>query len=261
MTEGQGTPWRTAIAEATADGVSVRGYDLLSELTGKIGFSDMVYLLFTGELPSEGQAKMIDALFVCCAEHGISPSTTVSRFIQAAGVPIQCSVAAGVMMFGDIHGGAGEAFCREIQALVGDARESGQSIEAAASAFVASRKRIAGYGHPQHPDGDPRTPLLFRLADEYGVTGDHIAMTRAVEDALAAKLGRRIAANIDAAVGAIVADLGLDWRLARSLIVVPRTAGLFAHAYEEAIREPGWRQIPLDEISYDGPAARRRSVE
>ena len=44
--------------------------------------------------------------------------------------------------------------------------------------------------------------------------------------------------------------------LARAFIVVPRTAGLFAHAFEESVREPGWRQITLDQVEYDGPALR-----
>ncbi len=100
-------PWCSAIAEFKPDGVSVRGYDVLSELTGKIDFGSMVYLLLTGDLPKGNESKMINAVFVAVADHGISPSSTVTRFIQAAGVPIQCSVATGVMMFGDIHGGAG----------------------------------------------------------------------------------------------------------------------------------------------------------
>ncbi|MGI4748704.1 MAG: citrate/2-methylcitrate synthase, partial [Janthinobacterium lividum] len=200
-------------------------------------------------------SKVINALFICCAEHGISPSTTVTRFVQAAGVPIQCAVAAGVMMFGDIHGGAGEEFARDIMALVAQAHEDGQDFDMVADAYVAAHKRISGYGHPQHPSGDPRTAVLFDLAEREGVAGDHIAMTRAVENAIERKRGRRIGANIDAAVGAISADLGLDWRVSRACIVVPRTAGLFAHAQEEMVREPGWRQIPLSEIKYDGPAA------
>lgn len=80
------------------------------------------------------------------------------------------------------------------------------------------------------------------------------AHKRTSGDSCTAVLFRRIAANIDAAVGAIAADLGLDWRVSRACIVVPRTAGLFAHAHEEMMREPGWRQIPLSAIGYDGPS-------
>lgn len=250
-------PWTSAIAEFRPEGVSVRGYDVLGELTGKIDFGAMVYLLLTGELPKGHEAKMINAVFVAVADHGISPSSTVTRFIQAAGVPIQCSVAAGVMMFGDIHGGAGQEFARNVSELVKQARAEGKPFEEVATAYVMTHKRIDGFGHPQHPQGDPRTKVLFGLAEEYGCAGDHIAMTRAMEAALEKRARRPIPANIDSAIGAIACDLGLDWRLARALLVIPRTAGLFAHAHEEMTREPGWRQVPMDQIAYDGPPPRK----
>lgn len=252
-------PWRTSIADVKDDAITVRGYDLVSELAGKISFAEMVYLLFKGSLPSPGQARMIDALFICCAEHGISPSSTVSRFIQAAGVPIQCSVAAGVMMFGDIHGGAGQEFCRNLQELIRKAEESGRDFGDVAREFVSAHKRVDGFGHPQHRNGDPRVSRLFAIAEECGVAGSGIGMTRALETAIEQKVGRRIHANIDAAVGAISADLGIGWALSRAMIVVPRTAGLFAHCHEEMMREPGWRQIPLSQVEYDGPPAGTRS--
>ncbi len=248
--------WRTAIAEATDTGMTVRGYDVINDLAGKIDFGQMVYLLFKGEIPRGNESKMINAIFVCSAEHGISPSSTVTRFIQAAGVPIQCAVAAGAMMFGDIHGGAGEQFSRYIQQLVKDAQASGRKFDEVAEEYVRTHKRLEGFGHPQHPSGDPRTDLLFGLAKRWGLAGPHIEMTRALERALKKKVGRSIPANIDAAIGATVSDLGFDWRLARAFIVVPRTAGLFAHAFEEQVREPGWRQIKLDQIEYDGPETR-----
>jgi len=250
-------PWCSAIAEFKPDGVSVRGYDVLSELTGKIDFGSMVYLLLTGDLPKGNESKMINAVFVAVADHGISPSSTVTRFIQAAGVPIQCSVAAGVMMFGDIHGGAGQEFARNVQELVKKAKAASRSFDDVAREFVMANKRIDGFGHPQHPQGDPRTKVLFALADEYGCSGDHIAMTRAMERALEARARRPIPANIDSTIGAIASDLGLDWQLARALLVIPRTAGLFAHAHEEMTREPGWRQVPMDDIEYDGPPSRK----
>lgn len=246
-------PWTTAIAEYTHDGVCVRGYDVLGELVGKIDFGSMVYLLLKGELPKGNESKMINAVFVAVADHGISPSSTVTRFIQAAGVPIQCSVAAGVMMFGDIHGGAGQDFARNVQDLVKEAQSTGRSFDEVATAFVKAHKRLDGFGHPQHREGDPRTKVLFALAEDFGVAGPHIAMTRAMEKALEARARRPIPANIDSAIGAIASDLGLDWRLARALLVIPRTAGLFAHAHEEMTREPGWRQVPADQIGYDGP--------
>ncbi|MGY6271361.1 citryl-CoA lyase [Achromobacter denitrificans] len=246
--------WKTSIAEATDEGMIIRGYDVLEDLVGKIDFGALVYLLYKGELPQGNESKMINALFICSAEHGISPSSTVTRFVQAAGVPIQCAIAAGAMMFGDVHGGAGQEFSRLIQQLVADS--AGKDFDQVAHQFVRAHKRIDGYGHPQHPSGDPRGKVLFDLAQRYGLAGEHIRMARAIERALVEKTGRPLLANIDAAIGAIISDMGFDWRVARAFIVVPRTAGLFAHAAEEQVREPGWRQITLDQIEYDGPARR-----
>jgi len=258
MVEANRKYWQTSIAEATEDGVLIRGYDMLTELVGKVDFGALVYLLLKGELPEGNEAKMINAIFICSAEHGISPSSTVTRFIQAAGVPIQCSVAAGAMMFGDIHGGAGQEFSRNIQKLVLDTDRSQTPYENAAREYVQQQKRIDGFGHPQHKSGDPRTKVLFALAKSYGIAGSHVRMTEALEQALIEKTNRPILANVDAAVGAIISDMGFDWRVARAFIVIPRTAGLFAHAFEEETREPGWRKIPLDEVEYDGPTLRSK---
>lgn len=248
--------WRTSIAEAHDEGMIIRGYDVLEDLVGKIDFGSLVYLLYKGELPQGDESKMINALFICSAEHGISPSSTVTRFVQAAGVPIQCAVATGAMMFGDVHGGAGQEFSRSIQELVRETNESGRNFDEVASEFVHRHKRIDGFGHPQHPSGDPRGKALFGFAQKYRVAGDHVRMTQALERALVERAKRPLLANIDAAIGAIISDMGFDWRVARAFIVVPRTAGLFAHALEEQTREPGWRQITLDQIEYDGPGRR-----
>ena len=78
-TEKKKSEWRTAIAEATSDGVQVRGYDVVKDLIGKIDFGAMVYLLLKGELPKGNEGQMINAIFVSVADHGISPSSTVSR--------------------------------------------------------------------------------------------------------------------------------------------------------------------------------------
>lgn len=253
--------WMSAVSEARPDGVTVRGYDVLTDLVGRIDFASMVYLLFKGELPTPGQAKMINTLFVCFADHGISPSTTPARFMQSAGTPIQIGVATGVMMFGDIHGGAGEALSKNLQELVQKCKDEGRTIEDVAEEYVAAHKRIDGFGHPQHPDGDPRPPVLFAQAEKYGVAGDHIAMVRAIEKAIEKKKGRKIACNIDGGMAACVCDLGFDWRLARAFVCIPRTAGLFAQCYEEMLRFPGWRQISLDQCGYDGPARRSLTDE
>ncbi len=79
--------WRTAIAYKTKDRIVVRGYDL-NDLVGNLSLTEMAYLVWRGELPSEEHARMLDALLVSLAEHAFSPSSAASRFVASGGVPL-----------------------------------------------------------------------------------------------------------------------------------------------------------------------------
>src|SRR4051794_3874576 len=104
-------PWRTGLGQVGPDRIIVRGYDL-ADLIEHIDFASMVQLLLVGRLATTGERRVINAMFVAVAEHSISPSSTTTRFVAASGVPLQACVAAGLLTFGDIHGGAGEEYAR-----------------------------------------------------------------------------------------------------------------------------------------------------
>jgi citrate synthase len=251
--------WRTAIAYGDKHAVVLRGYDL-AELVGQVSFAEAFLLLATGELPPPGHAKLLDALMVSVLDHGIVPSSIVTRYLASAGSPIQAAVAGGVMAFGDTYGGACEQLGEQLAQHVPEIR-AGRETEAAAAAvivghFVALRRKVPGYGHALHPEGDPRVPRLYRIADANGVTGDHSQLAQAVEAELLRAKGRKLPMNQDGAIGALGLDMGLDWRLLRALAFMPRSAGLAVHAVEEMTREAGWRHVPDEEITYDGPPRR-----
>lgn len=251
--------WRTAIACGDRDSVVLRGYDL-AELVGQVGFAEAWLLLATGERPPPGHAKLLDAMMVSVLDHGIVPSSIVTRYLASAGTPIQAAVAGGVMAFGDTYGGACEQLGRELAVHVPELRAGRETLQEAAAAIVghfASRKlKVPGYGHALHPEGDPRVPRLYRIADAHGVSGDHSRLAFAVQEELQRSRGRKLPMNQDGALGALGLDMGLDWRLLRALAFVPRSAGLAVHAVEEMTREAGWRHVPDEEITYDGPPRR-----
>jgi citrate synthase len=256
--------WKTELAFGDADSISVRGYDV-NELMEHLDFGEMVYLLIRGELPKRNEGRMMNALLIATADHGIAPATVVSRYITAAGSPIQASMAAGLLSFGDIQGGAMEALARELQASV--SAGDGKGVVSVAGAFVdgfrGRQERVPGFGHPLHPGGDPRVPALLRLADQYSVSGPHVELVRAVEEVLAKRLGKRLPLNIDGAFAAVGSDLGFDWRVVRGLILMSRAAGLAAHHLEELKTGKPWRVMPpanftleYEEPYYEGPAKR-----
>ena len=55
--------WNTSITKIEPNKISIRGYPLV-QLLGKVSYSQMVYLLFKGELPEENIGKMIEAILV-----------------------------------------------------------------------------------------------------------------------------------------------------------------------------------------------------
>jgi len=252
--------WRTAIADTSDHSdIRIRGYSLL-DLIEHVDFASAVYLVLVGELPTDGQRRMLDMLLVSAIDHGVAPSAAVSRVISASGVPVQAAVAGGLLTLGDIHGGAGEDYARMLADLVADHGRQRSDWRPVADDVVtglrAARRRLPGYGHPLHPDGDPRAPRLVGAAHRLGVAGPHIALATALEDALAATSGRRIPLNIDGALGSVMLDLGFSWHHARPLCIISRACGLAAHAIEERTRERGWRGIRVDAVAYDGPPPR-----
>lgn len=261
---GDAQTWSTGIAEVQEDEVVVKGY-LLSDLVGKVTYTDSVFLVLTGELPSAERRQMLDAIFVALIEHGISPSTIITRMLASCGTPTQAAIAGGVLSIADWHGGSGEQLAETLAAVVAEARAGGDepgadALRERAAALVAdyrSRKeRFEGFGHPQHKGGDPRAELLFGIAERLGVAGAHTTLVRLLDEEIASSLGRRLPVNITGAIAALLLDLGFPWRAIRGMVITPRTAGLLAHVIEELDAGGRWRHASADQVTYTGPPPR-----
>jgi citrate synthase len=97
---------------------------------------------------------------------------------------------------------------------------------------------------------------LLELADGWGLSGFYTAITRQVEGRLQEQAGLPLPMNVDAALAALVSDLGLHWRYARAIFVIARSAGLAAHVAEELEHgKPMEFAIPTP-VHYTGPADR-----
>jgi len=98
--------WRTSITKVEPNRLTTRGY-LQEDLIGNISFSEMVYLLIKGNMPSKNEAKMMEAVLVSFCDHGITPPSTQSaRLMASAGSPIHACMAGGLLAFGKNHAGA-----------------------------------------------------------------------------------------------------------------------------------------------------------
>jgi citryl-CoA lyase len=242
--------WNTKISKVSEKGAVVRGYDV-SQLVGKITFTDLICLLLKGELPKSGERELLDAIFVSAAEHGIQvPSITAARIVQSAGNPINTSVAAGVLSIGDYHGGAVEQAAKLFQ------ENAAKSAAELVKQMVSRKERLPGYGH-KHYDQDPRVAPLFALAEKHRLAGKHIQFAREVDKELCDQTKKVLHLNIDGAIAAIISDLGFPWQAARAFFIIPRTAGIAAHVVEERTSGEVYRREDDSNVSYSGPADRK----
>jgi succinyl-CoA synthetase alpha subunit len=250
--------WHSAITRIEPNKVAVRGYDI-AELMGRVSFGAAVYLILTGELPSPPIARLMDAILVSSIDHGATPPSALSaRTVASTGATLSASVAAGIMSINRHHGGAIEDCARQLKAIADRAaRESISFHEAAARTLATMREageRMPGFGHRLHTK-DPRTARLFELARDAGVDGIHMQAARAVEKAFA-DAKKSLPINVDGAIGAILADLGMNPAVFNGIFMIARTPGLIAHVIEEKTRERPMRRIDPVNHGYDGPSPR-----
>jgi citrate synthase len=246
---------------STADRIVVRGHDLTGELLGKASLGDVAFLELKGRLPTTQESVVFNAITVTLVEHGMTPSAIAAR-LTYYGAPesLQGAVAAGLLGIGDRFGGSAEAAARMLQEALGDAAPAAD-LHPLASAIVSrykeSKEPIAGLGHPIHKPIDPRTPRLFEIAAENGLSGRYVDLMQLVGEEASRSYGRPLPVNATGAIGAIASELGIPWRVCRGLAVMARAIGLVAHLQEE-MEEPLapeiWSRIEGESSSHLRPS-------
>src|SRR5207248_9557903 len=125
---------------------------------------------------------------------------------------LSAAVAAGIMSINRHHGGAIEDCARQLKAIADRATRESISVEEAANRSLAEMRergeRMSGFGHRVHTK-DPRTARWVELAREAGVDGVHMKAARAGEKSFA-DAKNALPINVDDAIGAILADVGMD---------------------------------------------------
>jgi citrate synthase len=249
----------SAICGSTDAAIWVRGRDLVAGLMGKIGFTDYVWLLVTGAMPTSAQSRILDATLVAIAEHGLVPSVQAARMtLAAAPEALQGAVAAGLLGCGSVILGSAEAAGRFFAEIIG--KGEGEGAEAAATALVrqyrSERRAIPGFGHPLHSKSDPRAERLLAIAQEAGIAGAYVDMARRVERLLPELTGKPLKLNVSGAIPAVLLDAGYPLLALKGVPLLARTAGLIAHLLEEQVRPIGFAMsaAAAEAIRYDGEA-------
>ncbi len=242
--------WRTAITQHVEHETYIRGYRLL-DLVGNLTFAQAIFLVLKGELPTDAESRMMEAMLVSVIDHGIAPPSVIAaRSVASGGNSLNVGVAAGVMAFGSAHGGALEDAMKFLQ----DGVNSDRGVSEIVSEYLSVKKPIPGFGHRYYKEFDPRTRRLMELAKHYGFYGKHCEFAEAVEEEIFKQKGKRIVLNVDGAIAAVASEMGFDWRLGKGFFIIGRVPGLVAHVFEELTTEKPFskRLNEKEETDYTG---------
>ena len=251
---------KTTISKVETDKIITRGYNQ-RDLIEKIRYSDMIYLLLKGKLPSIKEGKIFNHVLVSFCDHGVTPpSTQTARLVASSGSPINSAVAGALLSFGHKHAGAIQKTMELYQSkinslyLTEDSALDNKQIASLAidiyNEFILGEKKIPGFGHRYH-NVDPRADKLMDIVIKEGFVGPHIKLALAVEDLAYQKKGIRL--KVDGANAAILSDLGFDPETGLGIFIIGRIPGIIAHINEEKMEEEEFRRFcDLDDIEYYG---------
>lgn len=250
---------KTAISKIETDKIVTRGYNQ-RDLIEKIRYSDMIYLLLKGKLPTIREGKIFNHVLVSFCDHGVTPpSTQTARLVASSGSPINSAVAGALLSFGHKHAGAiqkaMELYQSKVSSLILTQDQDLDNKQIASLAIdiyneYIGDKKIPGFGHRYH-NVDPRADKIMDLAIKEGFVGPHIKLALAVEDLIYEKKNIRL--NIDGANAAILSDLGFSPEMGLGVFMIGRVPGIIAHINEERMEEEEFRRFcDLEDIEYKG---------
>ena len=220
-------------------------------------FAHVVYKAVWGANAfDEARARMLEAVIVASIDHGVTPPSAQATLIASSvRASYEVAVAQGAGAITDVHGGAGEKAATFFLQCADLVSGQGLSLRDAARTvirrYVQEGRRVEGMGHRVHTQ-DPRRDALWRLAERSGLAGPCVAVSRVTEDMLREVRGLSLPINVDGVIGAIIADMGLDPRLAKAFFIFGRIMGLSAHYFEEVTAQPPMRLINFSEAVYRG---------
>ena len=261
MTDDRTSGYRTSIGTADSASITVLGQNLAEDLMGNVGLGELAFWFVAQRRPSPGELRLFETCLVALADHGFTPSVVAAR-LTLTGAPeaMQGAIAAGLLGGGSRFLGVTEDCGRFLAETIAAHPHESDDWDAMARAAVQRRHAagalIPGLGHPLHRAGDPRTPVILRIAEEQGLLGGHLQLFQAIGRVHPEIIGRRLPLNGAGAVGAALADIGFPAEIMRGFALLARTAGLLGHLAEE-LRQPVGDAIYHDvsrAVDYQAPA-------
>jgi len=248
--------YESAITDLGFHKINIRGYPL-QDIIRKLTFTEVVFLTIRGELPTEKQKRVMDAVLCGIVDHGLFAPTSLATRVVASATPdsIMPGVAAGMLTVGSVTVSPQDTAVI-IEEALRMVKEEGLSQKEAAIKIVenhkAKRKRLPGVGHPLHPTGDPRAIALKEVAVENGMWGEKGEIYNEIHKAFCETNDKKLPINIDGMMGCVLSELGFLPKEMAGIAALSFMPGMIAHAVEETAKI----RLRVAEYKYTGVSER-----
>lgn len=198
------------------------GNKSLLEMSVTKSFSEIIFELLSGKTPTSSELKLFEVVLNLSIDHGPETPSAIETIKSAqGGKTISEAVAAGILQINDQHGGAIEPAMELFYKI----KKSNLGIRKVIVDYLIKDLRMPGFGHRIY-EIDPRSQLLFKLAEGKGISQEYIDLAQEIEKELGALKGKKIPVNIDGAIAAILCSFGWDSKLGKAVFIIARTPGL-----------------------------------
>lgn len=239
--------WKTAITNVNDGHEVIRGLSQ-DKLALEKSFSEVIFLVLKGELPTEKEAKMINAMLVEMVDHGPgAASALTARIVASTSTTLHSSVAAGILALGGSrHGGALGSAAKFFAENIGT-----DDLPGLLAGLKSKKIFVPGFGH-KVLKVDNRAETLLEVAKENGFLGKYSEFAIKVKEELNKTSSKPLPLNMDGANAAIFLDMGFSQKLIDGFFIIARTVGLVAHSVEEMESDEGLRRLDEKDIEYVG---------
>ena len=231
------------------------GYDVYGEMLGHVGWTEMLFLLFSGEAPWPEQAELLQALAVALANPGPrDPAVQAAMASSTGGAPAAAALMAALSVAAGRHGGGRDVF----DAMTGWA-ECGMDLGAwqARLAGTAPQRleiwpavdRAAGFD----PHGRRTPGIVLQALQRLAVHAPAQRLRWLAEHREALQAAAGLPLSMTSVAAAAFADLGFSPEQGEMLHLLLRLPGAAAHALEQ--RALGYKRFPFPPVELqDDPA-------
>jgi citrate synthase len=216
--------------------------------------SNFLWML-RGELPSEEDAKVLDAVSIMHADHEMNASTFAARVIAATCSDMHSAIVGAIAALkGTLHGGANEWVMATLKRIGTE-----DKVDAWVDETLDQGKKIPGFGHAVYKVTDPRAVILKEIGRKVFERANPnepnwFAMTERMERRVFERKG--LVPNVDLYSASVLYYLGFPIDLLTALFAANRVAGWAAHVIEQHADN----RIIRPTINYTGPPARELPV-